>query len=129
MGWLENGEKNLKKEQPEQRIIKHKNTLFKCGLLKGIEKVRLGRESVQKLDLYPRSAYESNRDSQHFLKELTYLHTQYFVRHSACYSSFCIAVKADGIYWESGGNIKKLSNPFTVTDQEIREWFALLEKK
>jgi hypothetical protein len=128
---IEKGEDDLKRDHAEQKIMEYKKTLFESGLLERIEKEKLEiekKETAHKLDLYPRPAYESDRDSDHFLKDLTYLHTQYCVKHSASYSSFCINVKEDGIYWESGKKIKKL-NLWKISDQEIHDWFALLEKK
>ena len=131
MAWPEKGQDDLKREHVEQKIMEYKKALFESGLLEKIEKRRLEiekKENVHKLDLYPRLAYESNRDSDHFLKELSYLHTQYKVRHSGCYSSFCIDVKADGIYWESGKKTKKI-NLTQVSEHEIDDWFVLLAKK
>lgn len=131
MTWPEKGEDDLRRDRVEQKIMEYKKTLFESGLLERIEKERLEiekKETAHKFDLYPRPAYESNRDSDYFLKDFTYLHTQYCVKHSTCYSSFCINVKADGIYWESGTKIKKL-NLWAISDQEIHNWFALLEKK
>ena len=128
MPWPEKGEDDLRRDHVEQKIMKNKKTLFESGLLERIEKERLEKETAHKLDLYPRPDYESNRDSAHFLKDFTYLHTQYCVKHSTAYSSFSINLKAEGIYWESGGKIKKI-NPWIIADQEIHNWFALLEKK
>lgn len=107
----EKGADDLKRDQAEQKVMGYKKALFISGLLERIEKTRLeieNKATALKFDLYPRPAYEGNRDSDYFLKELTYLHTQYCVRHSMSYSSFCINLKADGIYWESGTKIKKL---------------------
>jgi hypothetical protein len=131
MAWPEKGEEDSKREHREQKIIEYKKALFESGVLEGIEKKRLEiekKETVHKFDLYPRLAYESNRDSDHFLKELSFLHTEYSVKHSGWYSSFCIKVAADGIYWESGKKTKKL-NLNKITDQEIDYWFGLLVKK
>lgn len=131
MGWPEKDQADLKREHAEKNIMEYKKALFESGLLERIEKRRLEiekKEPAHKLSLYPRLAYESNRDSDHFLKELSYLHTQYSVKHSGMYSSFCIDVKADGIYWESGKKTKKMK-PEKISDQEIYDWFVLLEKK
>jgi hypothetical protein len=131
MSWPEKGEDDLRRDHVEQKIMKNKKTLFESRLLERIEKERLEiekKETAHKIDLYPRPDYESNRDSAYFLKDFTYLHTQYCVKHSTAYSSFSINLKAEGIYWESGGKIKKI-NPWIISDQEIHNWFALLEKK
>lgn len=131
MGWPEKDQADLKREHAEQNIMENKKALFESGLLERIEKRRLEiekKEPTHKLSLYPRLAYESNRDSDHFLKELSYLHTQYSVKDSGMYSSFCIDVKADGIYWESGKKTKKMK-PEKISDQEIHDWFVLLGKK
>jgi hypothetical protein len=131
MAWPEKGEDDLKRDRVEQKIMKYKTALFRSGLLERIERERLEiekKETTNKFDLYPRLAYESNGGSDHFLKDLTYLHTQYCVKHSTGYSSFCINVKVDGIYWESGTKKIKLNLP-AISDQEIHNWFAFLEKK
>jgi len=131
MAWPEKGEEDLKREHAEQKIMEYKKALFESGLLEKIEKKRLEiekKETVHKFDLYPRLAYESNRDSDHFLKELSFLHTEYSVKHSGWYSSFCIKVTADGIYWEAGKKTKKL-NLGKISDLEIHDWFGLLGKK
>ena len=131
MSWPEKDQVDLKREHAEKNIMEYKKALFESGLLERIEKRRLEIEEKQpthKLSLYPRLAYESNRDSDHFLKELSFLHTEYSVKHSGWYSSFCIKVAADGIYWESGKKTKKMK-PEKVSDQEIHDWFVLLGKK
>ena len=115
----------------EQRIMKFKKLLFTSGLLERIETARLdigGKEASRKFELYPRLKYDPGSDSDQFLKEPTYLHTQYYVRHSETYSSFCINVKEGGIYCERR-NKKDQINVVSVSDPEIREWFAFLEKK
>jgi hypothetical protein len=131
MAWPEKGEEDLKREHGEQKIMEYKKALFESGLLERIEKKRLEvekKEILHQFDLYPRLAYESNRDSDHFLKELSFLHTEYSVKHSGWYSSFCIKVTVDGIYWGSGKKTKKL-NLNKISDQEIHDWFAFLAKK
>ena len=131
MAWPEKGEEDLKREHGEQKIMEYKKALFESGLLERIEKKRLEiekKEILHQFDQYPRLAYESNRDSDHFLKELSFLHTEYSVKHSGWYSSFGIEVTADGIYWKSGKKTKKLKLE-KISDQEIHDWFALLTKK
>ncbi|MBU1206706.1 MAG: hypothetical protein KKH04_07250 [Proteobacteria bacterium] len=131
MAWPEKGEEDFKREHEEQKIMEYKKALFESGLLERIEKKRLEiekKETVHNFDLYPRLAYESNRDSDHFLKEPSFLHTQYSIKHSGWYSSFCVEVTADGVYWKSGQKTKKLKLE-KISDQEIHDWFALLAKK
>ena len=130
MSWPEKRQVDIESEHEEQKIMKYKKTLFDSGLLERIEKRRLElkEETAHRFDLYPRLTYKGSMDSDHFLKELSFLHTQYSVDQSGRYSSFCIEVKADGIYWvKSGKNSKKL-NPGNISDQEIRDWFGSLSK-
>ena len=130
MAWPEKRQDDIETEHAEQKIMKHKKTLLDSGLLERIEKRRLElkNEGAHKFGLYPRPTYRGSMDSDHFLKELSFLHTQYSVDHSGCYSSFCIEVKEDGIYWvKSGKNSKKL-NPENISDQEIRDWYRSLGK-
>jgi len=130
MTWPEKRQDEIESEHAEQKIMKHKKTLFDSGLLERIEnrRLELKKETAHNFDLYPRQTYKGSLDSDHFLKELSFLHTQYSVDHSGCYSSFCIEVKEDGIYWvKSGKNSKKL-NPENISDQEIRDWYRSLGK-
>ena len=130
MTWPEKRQEDIESEQAEQKIMKYKKTLFDSGLLERIEKRRseLKKETAHNFDLYPRLTYKGTLDSDHFLKELSFLHTQYSVDHSGCYSSFCIEVKEDGIYWvKSGKNSKKLKME-SISDQEIHDWFRSLGK-
>ena len=110
--------------------MKYNKTLFDSGLLERIEKRRLelNKETAHNFDLYPRLTYKGTLDSDHFLKELSFLHTQYSVDHSGCYSSFCIEVKENGIYWVKSGKTSKKLNPETISDQEIHLWFGSLGK-
>ncbi len=116
-----------KREQGEQKHLEYKKTLFESGLLEKIEKKRLEikKENVYKFDLYPCPNYDS-LSSDHFLKELSLLHTQYSVDHSGCYISFCIEVKPNGIYWATSGKKAKKIDPQKISDQEIHNWFDLL---
>jgi hypothetical protein len=128
----ERGKEDLKGKQVEQKIMEYKKALFESGLLERIEKERLeiGRgATAHKFDLYPRLTYESNRHSDHFLKELTYLHTKYSVDHAGEYSSFCIDVKADGIYLAKTGKETKKINFEKITDHDIHDWFLSLSKE
>ncbi len=130
MSWPEKRQDDIETEHAEQKIMKYKKTLFDSGLLERIEKRRseLKKETAHNFDLYPRLTYKGTLDSDHFLKELSFLHTQYSVDHSGCYSSFCIEVKEDGIYWvKSGKNSKKLKME-SISDQEIQDWFRSLGK-
>ena len=130
MAWPEKRQDDIESEHAEQKIMKHKKTLLDSGLLERIEKRRLElkKENAHNFDLYPRHTYKGSMDSDHFLKELSFLHTQYSVDHSGFYSSFCIEVKEDGIYWvKSGKNSKKL-NIQNISDQEIHTWFGSLGK-
>ena len=130
MAWPEKRQDDIESEHAEQKIMKYKKTLFDSGLLERIEKRRseLKKETAHNFDLYPRLTYKGTLDSDHFLKELSFLHTQYSVDHSGCYSSFCIEVKEDGIYWvKSGKNSKKLKME-SISDQEIHDWFRSLGK-
>jgi len=129
---LKRGKEDLKGEQVEQKIMGYKEALFESGLLERIEKEKLVIErgaTTHKFNLYPRLAYESNRDSDHFLKELTYLHTQYSINHVGGYSSFCIEVKADGIYLAKTGKETKKINFEKITDHDINDWFLSLSKE
>jgi hypothetical protein len=130
MAWPEKRQDDIETEHAEQKIMKYKKTLFDSGLLERIEKRRseLKKETAHNFDLYPRLTYKGTLDSDHFLKELSFLHTQYSVDHSGCYSSFSIEVKEDGIYWvKSGKNSKKLKIE-SISDQEIHDWFRSLGK-
>jgi hypothetical protein len=130
MTWPEKRQDDMESEHEEQKIMKYKKTLFDSGLLERIEKRRLElkQETAYNFDLYPRLNYRGSMDSDHFLKEVSFLHTQYSVDRSGCYSSFCIEVKADGIYWvKSGKNSKKL-NAENISDQEIQDWYRSLGK-
>jgi len=119
-----------KREQGEQKHLEYKKTLFESGLLEKIEKKRLEirKGNVYKFDLYPCSNYDS-LSSDHFLKELSLLHTQYSVDLSGGYVSFCIQVKPDGIYWVPSGKKPKKIDPQTISDQEIRNWFDFLVRR
>ena len=132
MGVLEGGQEDLKKTADgEQNIMGHKKTLLESGLLERIEKRRLELKNdvAHKFGLYPRLTYSGSMDSDHFLKELSFLHTQYTVDLTGRYSSFCIEVKADGIYWvKSGKQIKKI-NPWDITDHDIADWFWSLSRE
>jgi len=101
------------------------------GLLERIEKRRLELKDdvTHKFGLYPRLTYRGSMDSDHFLKELSFLHTRYSVDLSGWYSSFCIEVKADGIYWVQSGKQTKKINPVNVTDNDIADWFWSLSKE
>jgi hypothetical protein len=130
MTWPEKEQADIESEHAEQNIMKYKKTLFDSGLLERIEKRRLElkKETAHNFDLYPRHTYKGSMDSDHFLKELSFLHTQYSVDHSGFYSSFCIEVKADGIYWvKTGKNSRKLKME-SISDQEIHDWFRSLGK-
>jgi len=111
--------------------MQHKKILFESGLLEKIEKRRLElkKETGQNFNLYPRLTYKGSMDSDHFLKELSFLHTQYSVDLSGWYSSFCIEVKADGIYWVKSGKQSKKINPGNITDHDIDDWFWSLSKE
>ena len=131
MDRLEKGQEDLKKTAAgEQNIMGRKKTLLESGLLERIEKRRLElkKEVAHKFGLYPRLTYSGGTDSDHFLKELSFLHTQYSVDRSGCYSSFCIEVKADGIYWVKSGKSSKKLNPENISDQEIQDWYRALGK-
>ncbi len=130
MSWPEKRQEDIESEHEEQKIMKFKKTLFDSGLLERIEKRRLEikEETADKFDLYPRLTYKGSMDSDHFLKELSFLHTQYSVDRSGCYSSFCIEVKADGIYWVKSGKSSKKLNPGNISDQEIKDWYRALSK-
>jgi hypothetical protein len=119
-----------KREQGEQKHLEYKKTLFESGLLEKIEKRRLEikKENAYKFDLYPCPNYDS-LSSDHFLKELSLLHTQYSVDHSGSYVSFCIEVKPDGIYWVPSGKKPKKIDPQTISDQEIHNWFDFLVRR
>ena len=132
MDRLEKAQEDLKKGAPgEQKIMEHKKALLESGLLERIEKRRLElkNDMTHKFGLYPRLTYKGTLDSDHFLKELSFLHTQYCVDLSGWYSSFCIEVKADGIYWVQSGKQTKKINPVNITDQEIADWFWSLSRK
>ena len=111
--------------------MQHKKILFESGLLEKIEKRRLElkKETGQNFNLYPRLTYKGSMDSDHFLKELSFLHTQYSVDLSGWYSSFCIEVKADGIYWVKSGKQTKKINSGNITDHDIDDWFWSLSKE
>jgi hypothetical protein len=129
--WPIKGEEDLKRDHAEQKIMQHKKILFESGLLEKIEKRRLElkKETGQNFNLYPRLTYKGSMDSDHFLKELSFLHTQYSVDLSGWYSSFCIEVKADGIYWVKSGKQSKKINPGNITDHDIDDWFWSLSKE
>jgi hypothetical protein len=132
MNQFERGQEDLKKRAPgEQNIMEHKKALLGSGLLERIEKRRLElkNEGTHKFGLYPRPTYRGSMDSDHFLKELSFLHTQYSVDLSGWYSSFCIEVKADGIYWVKSGKQTKKINPGNITDHDIADWFWSLSKQ
>ena len=131
MTWPIKGEEDLKRDHAEQKIMQHKKILFESGLLEKIEKRRLElkKETGQNFNLYPRLTYKGSMDSDHFLKELSFLHTQYSVDLSGWYSSFCIEVKADGIYWVKSGKQSKKINPGNITDHDIDDWFWSLSKE
>ena len=132
MGWPQNGEVDLKRKHAEEKIMEYKKALFESGLLERIEKKRLEvekGETTHKFDLYPRLTYRGGLDSDHFLKELSFLHTQYTVDLSGWYSSFCIEVKADGIYWVQSGKQPQKINLVTITDHDIADWFWSLSKE
>jgi len=129
---FEKGQENLKKGAPgEQNIMEHKKALLGSGLLERIEKRRLElrNDVTRKFDLYPRLTYRGSLDSDHFLKELSFLHTQYTVDLSGWYSSFCIEVKADGIYWVQSGKKPQKINLVTITDHDIADWFLFLSRE
>lgn len=119
-----------KKEQGEQKHLEFKKTLFESGLLEKIEKKRLEikKENAYNFDLYPCPTYGS-LNSDHFLKELSLVHTQYSVDHSGCYISFCIEVKPTGVYLVPSGKEPKKIDPQKITDQEIKNWFDLLVRR
>ena len=131
MTWPIKGEEDLKRDHAEQKIMQHKKILFESGLLEKIEKRRLElkKETGQNFNLYPRLTYKGSMDSDHFLKELSFLRTQYSVDLSGWYSSFCIEVKADGIYWVKSGKQSKKINPGNITDHDIDDWFWSLSKE
>ena len=132
MDWFEKGQEDLKKRAPgEQNIMEHKKALLGSGLLERIEKRRLElqNEGAHKFGLYPRLAYRDSMDSDHFLKELSFLHTQYSVDLSGRYSSFCIEVKANGIYWVKSGKQTRKINPGNISDHDIADWFWSLSKE
>ncbi len=132
MDRLEKGQEDFKKTAAgEQNIMGHKKTLLESGLLERIEKRRLELKNdvTHKFGLYPRLTYSGNMDSDHFLKELSFLHTQYTVDLAGWYSSFCIEVKADGIYWVQSGRQTKKINPWDITDQDIADWFWSLSRE
>ena len=131
MTWPIKGEEDLKRDHAEQKIMQHKKILFESGLLEKIEKRRLElkKETGQNFNLYPRLTYKGSMDSDHFLKELSFLHTQYSVDLSGWYSSFCIEVKADGIYWVKSGKQTKKINSGNITDHDIDDWFWSLSKE
>ena len=131
MTWPAKGEEDFKRDHVEQKIMQHKKILFESGLLEKIEKRRLElkKETGQNFNLYPRLTYKGSMDSDHFLKELSFLHTQYSVDLSGWYSSFCIEVKADGIYWVKSGKQSKKINPGNITDHDIDDWFWSLSKE
>ena len=131
MTWPAKAEEDLKRDQAEQKIMEHKKALFESGLLERIEKRRLElkKETGQDFNLYPRLTYKGGMDSDHFLKELSFLHTQYSVDLSGWYSSFCIEVKADGIYWVKSGKQSKKINSGNITDHDIDDWFWSLSKE
>ncbi len=132
MDQLERGQGDLKKmADGEQEIMGHKKTLLESGLLERIEKRRLelNNDVAHKFGLYPRLTYSASMDSDHFLKELSFLHTQYTVDLSGLYSSFCIEVKAEGIYWVKSGKQTKKINPWEITDHDIADWFWSLSKE
>ncbi len=130
MTWPEKEQEDIESEHAEQNIMKYKKALFDSGLLERIEKRRLElkKETAHNFDLYPRHTYKGTLDSDHFLKELSFLHSQYTVDLSGLYSSFCIEVKADGIYWVKSGKQTKKINPWEITDQNIGDWFWSLSK-
>ena len=131
MDQLEKGQDDLKKRGlGEQDIMEHKKDLLGSGLLERIEKRRLELKNdvTHKFGLYPRLTYRGSMDSDHFLKELSFLHTQYSVDLSGRYSSFCIEVKADGIYWVKSGKQTKKIKPGNITDHDIADWFWSLSK-
>ena len=125
MTWPEKRQDDVESENAEQKTMKYKKTLFDSGLLERIEKRRLElkQETAHNFDLYPCLIYRGSMDSDHFLKELSFLHTQYTVDLSGLYSSFCIEVKAEGIYWVKSGKQTKKINPGNITDHEIADWF------
>ena len=132
MDQLEKGQEDLKKGAlGEKDVMEHKKALLRSGLLERIEKRRLElrNDATHKFDLYPRPTYRGGLDSDHFLKELSLLHTQYTVDLSGRYSSFCIEVKADGIYWVQSGKQPKKINPVDITDNAIADWFWSLSKE
>lgn len=116
-----------KREYGEQKHLEFKKTLLESGLLEKIEAKRLEirKGKGYKFDLYPSPTYDS-LNSDHFLKELSLLHTQYSIDHSGRYISFCIEVKPDGIYWVPSGKKPKKIDPQSITDQEIHNWFDFL---
>ncbi len=128
----ERGKKQLNGKEIEEKIMGYKKALFESGLLERIEKRRLEIQrgaTADKFNLYPRLTYESKGDSGHFLKELTYLHTQYSVDQVGGYSFFCIEVKADGIYLaKTGKGTKKIAFE-KITDHDIHDWFLFLGKE
>ncbi len=131
MGWPQNGEADLKRKHAEEKTMEYKKALFESGLLERIEKKRVEiekGEAAHKLDLYPRLTYERGTDSDHFLKELSFLHTQYSVRHSDRYSSFCIEVRADGIYLVKSGKQTQKINLQKISDHDIHDWFLSLSR-
>ena len=131
MDQLERGQGDLKKTAAgEQEIMGYKKTLLESGLLERIEKRRLElkQETAHNFDLFPCLNYRGSMDSDHFLKEASFLHTQYSVDRSGCYSSFCIEVKEDGIYWVKSGKTSKKLNMENISDQEIHTWFRSLGK-
>ena len=82
MDQLERGQgESKRKADGEQEIMGHKKTLLESGLLERIEKRRLElkKDTAHNFDLYPRHTYKGSMDSDHFLKELSFLHTQYTV--------------------------------------------------
>ena len=131
MTWPIKGEEDLKRDHAEQKIMQHKKILFESGLLEKIEKRRLElkNEGAHKFGLYPRPTYRGSMDSDHFLKEPSFLHTQYSVDLPGWYSSFCIEVKADGIYWVKSGKQTKKINSGNITDHDIDDWFWSLSKE
>ena len=129
---MDEPEKDLRRRaEGEQKIMEHKKALFESGLLERIEKRRLELKDQggHKFGLYPRLSYKGSMDSDHFLKQLSFLHTQYSVDLPGWYSSFCIEVKADGIYWVKSGKQTKKINPGNITDNEIDDWFWSLSKE
>jgi hypothetical protein len=122
------GKEYLKnRERGEEKHLEYKKTLFQSGLLEKIEKKRLEfvKDNAYKFDLYPRPTYRS-LNSDHFLKELSLVHTQFSVDHSGHYVSFCIEVKPGGIYLVPSGKNPKKIDPQKITDREIHNWFDLL---